>query len=86
MAFTEQGMAMLSSILNSERAISVNIAIMRTFVRFRRSIMADSVFLTRLDKAEQALAAVEKEQDEQSVVIHEVFAAFRRLVLPARET
>jgi hypothetical protein len=82
LAFTEQGVAMLSSVLNTERAIGVNIAIMRAFVRFRRAITADSMLSTRLDKAEQALAAIEKEQGEQAVVIHEVFAAFRRLVLP----
>ena len=45
-AFTEQGIAMLSSVLNSERAINVNIAIMRTFVRLRE-ILADNVALRR---------------------------------------
>jgi hypothetical protein len=38
MAFTEQGVAMLSSVLNGERAVQVNIAIMRTFVRLREMI------------------------------------------------
>jgi len=37
-AFTEQGIAMLSGVLNSDRAIAVNIQIMRTFIRFRRII------------------------------------------------
>ena len=37
-AFTEQGVAMLSSVLNSEQAIEVNIAIMRTFVRLRQML------------------------------------------------
>jgi hypothetical protein len=43
-AFTEQGVAMLSSVLRSPRAISVNIAIMRTFVRLRK-ILADNAAL-----------------------------------------
>lgn len=37
----------------------------------------------RMDRAEQALAGLEKEQGEQATQIHEVFAAFRRLVLPS---
>ena len=45
-AFTEQGIAMLSSVLNSERAIQVNIAIMRTFVKLRR-ILTDNIALRR---------------------------------------
>jgi hypothetical protein len=81
LAFTEQGVAMLSSVLNTQRAIGVNIAIMRVFVRFRRVVTADSMFSNRLDKAEQALAAIEREQGEHAVAIHEVFAAFRRLGL-----
>jgi len=45
-AFTEQGVAMLSSVLRSKRAVDVNIAIMRTFVRLRE-ILADNVALRR---------------------------------------
>jgi len=45
-AFTEQGVAMLSSVLKSERAITINIAIMRAFVRLRE-ILADNVALRR---------------------------------------
>ncbi len=43
-AFTEQGVAMLSSVLNSDRAVEVNIEIMRTFVRLRK--MVESKYLT----------------------------------------
>ena len=42
MAFTEQGVAMLSSVLKSERAIEVNIAIMRTFVRLREMLASNT--------------------------------------------
>ncbi len=48
-AFTEQGVAMLSSVLNSERAIQVNIAIMRVFVNIRRLVSMDKVILSRLN-------------------------------------
>jgi hypothetical protein len=69
-AFTEQGVAMLSSVLNSERAIKVNIEIMRAFVRLRR-ILASNVDLAR------KLEALEKKYDAQFKV---VFEAIRELM------
>jgi phage regulator Rha-like protein len=72
-AFTEQGVAMLSSVLNSERAIQVNIEIMRAFVRLRR-ILASHAALTR------KLDALEKKYDAQFKV---VFDAIRELMKPA---
>ena len=71
-AFTEQGVAMLSSVLNSERAIKVNIEIMRAFVRLRR-ILASNVDLAR------KLDALEKKYDAQFKV---VFEAIRELMRP----
>lgn len=53
LAFTEQGVAMLSSILNSKRAIQVNIAIMRAFVELRKMIDANKELLARLEKLEK---------------------------------
>lgn len=79
LAFTEQGVAMLSSVLNSERAVEINIAIMRAFVKLRQAIMFDASLAERMEKAERALEALETEQGEQAVAIHEVLAAFRRL-------
>jgi hypothetical protein len=71
-AFTELGVAMLSSVLRSERAVRVNIDIMRTFVHLRR-LLADNVELrTKLD-------ALEKKYDKQFSV---VFAAIRKLMDP----
>ncbi len=62
-AFTEQGVAMLSSVLRSERAIEVNIAIMRAFVRLREAVAAHKDFATRIEKLEggqkQAAAVME---------------------------
>lgn len=50
--FTELGVAMISSVLNSEKAVLVNIAIMRTFVKIRGFLEMDSSFLKRLSKLE----------------------------------
>ena len=69
-AFTEQGVAMLSGILNSERAIKVNIAIMRAFVQLRKLIYSHK------DLAEQ-LNQIEKKYDEQ---FKWVFEALRKLI------
>lgn len=52
-AFTEQGVAMLSSVLNSERAIQVNIEIMRAFVRMRSILAANRELAKRLEKLEK---------------------------------
>jgi ORF6N domain len=57
-AFTEQGVAMLSTVLNSEKAIQVNIAIMRTFVAMRRYAATYSEMAERLTAVEKGLADV----------------------------
>jgi len=72
MAFTEQGVAMLSSVLRSERAIEVNIAIMRAFVQLRE-MLASNVDLAR------KLKQMEKKYDEQFKI---VFEAIRQLMTP----
>jgi len=69
-AFTEEGVAMLSSVLNSPRAIKVNIEIMRAFVRLRK-ILASHADLAR------KLEALEKKYDSQFKV---VFEAIRQLM------
>ncbi|MDP3793908.1 MAG: ORF6N domain-containing protein [Candidatus Uhrbacteria bacterium] len=69
-AFTEQGVAMLSSVLNSERAILVNIQIMRTFTKLREMIIQNSELKLKLE-------ALEQRYDEQFKV---VFDAIRRLL------
>jgi len=53
-AFTEHGVAMLSSVLNSERAIQVNIMIFRAFVRMRELIAANKDIAVRVEKLEQS--------------------------------
>ena len=71
-AFTEQGVAMLSSVLKSDRAIEVNIAIMRTFVQMRQ-------MLSGHEDLKQKLEAMESKYDEQFKV---VFEAIRQLLTP----
>ncbi len=52
-AFTEQGVAMLAGVLRSERAVQVNIAIMRTFVKMRAMILSNQKLAKRLDELER---------------------------------
>jgi predicted ATP-grasp superfamily ATP-dependent carboligase len=68
MAFTEQGVAMLSSVLNSERAIEVNILIMRTFVKLREIISTHKKVEEKLKELENKL----KEHDDEIVQIIQV--------------
>ena len=70
--FTEQGVAMLSSVLKSERAVQVNIEIMRAFVKFRELIASNKELAKRLDE-------LEKKYDSQFKV---VFDAIRELMSP----
>lgn len=56
-AFTQEGVAMLSGVLNSPRAIAVNIEIMRAFVHLRRAVAVDAEVARRLAKVEEGLAA-----------------------------
>ena len=59
-AFTEQGVAMLSSVLNSKRAIQVNIGIMRIFVNIRRLVSANKGILNRLNQLEYSVESHDK--------------------------
>lgn len=84
-AFTEQGVAMLSSVLNSQRAIQVNIAIMRAFVQMRK-------FLHGSDELAQKLKVLErktiKKFADQQKQINIVFETIKQLIIeeekPAR--
>jgi ORF6N domain len=69
-AFTEQGVAMLSSVLRSPRAVEVNIAIMRTFVELRRLMDSNRDLARKIE-------AMEKKYDEQFAM---VFDAIKRLI------
>ena len=71
-AFTEQGVAMLSSVLNSERAILVNVEIIRAFVRLREMLATHKDLARKLEE-------LEKKYDERFAV---VFQAIRELMTP----
>lgn len=71
-AFTEQGVAMLSSVLNSGRAIAVKIEIMRSFVRIRRLLEADKSLARKFDGFERKLASHDQ-------AIAGILAAIRQL-------
>ncbi len=70
MAFTEQGVSMLSSVLNSERAIQVNIQIMRTFTKLREMILTHK-------ELKQKIEAMERKYDYQFKI---VFDAIKKLL------
>jgi len=74
-AFTEQGVAMLSSVLNSERAIQVNIAIMRVFVKLKEILSNHKELAIKLEQLERK---IEKHDTE----IHAIFEAIRQLMAP----
>lgn len=76
--FTEHGILMLSSVLNSKRAIQVNIAIMRTFVKLREILSAHKELAYKLSQLERK---IEKHDEE----IRTIFEAIRQLMAPPPE-
>ncbi|MGH8227162.1 MAG: ORF6N domain-containing protein [Steroidobacteraceae bacterium] len=75
--FTEQGVAMLSSVLRSERAIAVNIQIMRAFVRMRELLASNKELARRLDELE---ARLEKKLTTHDQAIAAILSAIRQLM------
>lgn len=76
-AFTEQGIAMLSSVLNNEKAIEINIAIMRVFIRLKRFLYTHKDFSQKLEK-------LEKKYNEHDSDIQSIFKAIK-LILSIEE-
>jgi hypothetical protein len=74
-AFTEQGVAMLSSVLTSDRAIQVNIQIMRVFSRLRQLLAAHKELAHKLDELERKITQHDGE-------IANIFEAIRQLMIP----
>ena len=75
-AFTEQGIVMLSSVLNSDRAIRVNIQIMRAFVQLRKMLLTNSDLRRRIEE-------MEKKYDKQFAI---VFEAIKQLLQSPKQT
>jgi hypothetical protein len=76
LAFTEHGILMLSSVLRSRRAILVNIAIMRTFVKFREALFANKKLSEKLNQLEGRVG-------KHDIEIKEIFETIRHLTTPA---
>jgi hypothetical protein len=76
--FTEQGVAMLSSVLNSKRAIRVNIQIMRAFIKLKELPLTHKELAVKIDKLERQYA----DHDEK---IQQIFEAIRQLLQPTRQ-
>ena len=76
--FTEQGVAMLSSVLNSERAIKVNIQIMRIFTKIREIAMTHKDVLLKLEQLERKF----EKHDEDIIAI---FDTIKAILNPAKE-
>ena len=72
-AFTQEGVTMLSGVLRSDRAVHVNIAIMRAFVRLREAMASSKEFARRLDDLEKRIASHDKH-------IRTLFQAIRQLM------
>jgi hypothetical protein len=76
--FTEQGVAMLSSVLNTDRAVQVNIAIMRTFIKLREAMASNRDLAHKFNELEARVGG----HDEQIV---EIIEAIRQLIAPPAE-
>jgi hypothetical protein len=74
-AFTEQGVAMLSSVLGSERAIAANIQIMRAFVRMRQMLASNTALARKLDE-------LERKYQHHDEAIAAILSAIRELMNP----
>lgn len=85
-AFTEQGVAMLSSVLSSTQAIAVNIEIMRAFVRHREVIISNKELALRLNELEHKAEMIDLKHDTFSyntrAQLKQVFEAIRELMTP----
>ncbi|MDD5135888.1 MAG: ORF6N domain-containing protein [Candidatus Omnitrophica bacterium] len=77
-AFTEQGVAMLSSVLNSERAVQVNIVIMRAFVKIREILATHKELAAKLNELENKVS-------KHDTDIGAIFEAIRQLMAPPPE-
>ena len=76
--FTEQGVAMLSSVLNSERAIKVNIQIMRIYTKMREMLMSNQEILLKLEQ-------LERKVDGHDENIQVIFSYLKQLLNPPKE-
>lgn len=88
-AFTEQGVAMLSTVLNSKIAIDVSIQIIRVFTRMREALLNHKDILLKLEKLEKKTLSQDNQLSKQQVEIRAIFEALKQLIdsskLPRRK-
>lgn len=84
-AFTEQGVAMLSGVLRSERAVAVNIAIMRAFVAMRHELAAHAELSQRLDELERTVKDLGSANDEKFEAVFNALKALLSEPAPKRK-
>jgi hypothetical protein len=85
LAFTEQGVAMLSSVLNSETAIEVNIQIIRIFSRIRELLLTHKDILVKLEQLEKRLMKQDTRMKKSEEDIQMIFTALKELLNPTQE-
>lgn len=83
--FTEQGVAMLSSVLNSKTAIEVNIRIIRVFARMREMLMSNKDILLRLEKIERKALKQDGRFNKHEKELQMIFTALKELLDPQTE-
>jgi hypothetical protein len=81
-AFTEQGVAMLSSVLNSETAIKVNIRIMRIYTKMRELLLTHKDILVKLEQIEKKLLNQDARSNKHEADIRIIFEALKQLLSP----
>lgn len=85
MAFTEQGVAMLSSVLNSPTAIQVNIQIIRVFTRIRELMLTQKDIFVKLEQIEKELLKQNGRLDKHGEDIQVIFNVLKKLLNPPQE-
>lgn len=80
--FTEQGVAMLSSVLNSETAIEVNIRIIRVFTKMREIVMGNKDILLKLDRVERKILQQDGQLAKHEKELRTIFTALKELLNP----
>lgn len=85
-AFTQEGIAMLSSILNSEHAIQMNIVIMRTFVRLRQLIATNEDLAHKIEELERTTGTHLKKHDDQFKAVFEAIKKLIKATAPTQPT
>jgi len=85
MAFTEQGVAMLSSVLNSQTAIEVNIQIIRVFSKMRELLLTNKDILLKLEQLEKKMIKQDTKMKKNEADIQMIFEALKELLNPPQE-